>query len=306
MHQDTGRRLVGANFLKYNTPGKHRLLFAGHNLYTVMKNFSLLLFLLSVQCLGSLAQSKTDSYKGKISYERVINFEGTPKMKKFTLLLGNDESIFFETEMQTDESATTLKPSSDDELDLSFELRLKGDRYIIITDFIKDTIKIQTGILKDGKRKTYIVQERNAKIGWKIFNEFKMINGVKVQKAKGDFRGRKYVAWFSPDIPVKYGPWKFNGLPGLILSISDEKNEVAFHANSIKIPVDIEDINTDHLSLRDDVPTISLAEYLKLDSEQATELQKLILSKLPRGAKMETSRTTTHAIELVYEDEAIR
>ena len=36
-----------------------------------------------------------------------------------------------------------------------------------------------------------------------------------------DFRGRRFYAWFTPDIPISDGPWKFAGLPGLIMEVYD-------------------------------------------------------------------------------------
>ena len=50
---------------------------------------------------------------------------------------------------------------------------------------------------------------------WKIqSNEQKEILGYKCQKAIGEFRGRKYTAWFTDAIAVNSGPYKFKGLPG--------------------------------------------------------------------------------------------
>jgi GLPGLI family protein len=39
--------------------------------------------------------------------------------------------------------------------------------------------------------------------------------------AKLNYAGRIYTAWYAMDIPVHYGPYKFAGLPGLIMKIED-------------------------------------------------------------------------------------
>ncbi|HEY1201128.1 MAG TPA: GLPGLI family protein, partial [Niastella sp.] len=54
------------------------------------------------------------------------------------------------------------------------------------------------------------------------------------QKATGHFKGRDYIAWFCPDLPVHTGPWKLNGLPGVIVDARDTKNEVVFKFDGIE------------------------------------------------------------------------
>lgn len=56
---------------------------------------------------------------------------------------------------------------------------------------------------------------------WKILSDKKMIDKFKVQKATLDFGGRTWTAWFSQDFPFQDGPYKFHGLPGLILEMED-------------------------------------------------------------------------------------
>lgn len=65
----------------------------------------------------------------------------------------------------------------------------------------------------------------NLKFNWKVLNEKEKIGAYNTQKATVDFGGRKWTAWFSTDLPFQDGPYKFYGLPGLIIKIEDsEKN----------------------------------------------------------------------------------
>lgn len=74
----------------------------------------------------------------------------------------------------------------------------------------------------------YYVYNTNDKMKWKILQEKDKFGGYNIQKAETDFGGRHWIAWFTPDIPFPFGPYKFSGLPGLILKISDTKNEYFF------------------------------------------------------------------------------
>ena len=63
------------------------------------------------------------------------------------------------------------------------------------------------------------------KFNWKISNDKQNIGEYEAQKATTEFGGRKWTAWFTESIPFPDGPYKFSGLPGLIVKIEDaEKN----------------------------------------------------------------------------------
>ena len=61
-------------------------------------------------------------------------------------------------------------------------------------------------------------------IQWKFSpKESTSILGYECNKATADFAGRKYTAWFTSELPLPFGPYKFGGLPGLILKIEDSE-----------------------------------------------------------------------------------
>ncbi|MDO5665913.1 MAG: GLPGLI family protein, partial [Bacteroidia bacterium] len=65
---------------------------------------------------------------------------------------------------------------------------------------------------------------------WSIKDSTKTILNYPCQMATSNFRGRQWTAWFAPDIPVSDGPWKFGGLPGLILEVYDRGSQYHFTA----------------------------------------------------------------------------
>lgn len=69
---------------------------------------------------------------------------------------------------------------------------------------------------------------------WIITFDTQELLGYTCQKATCNFRGRNYVAWFAPDIPVRQGPWKLGGLPGLILKAHDTDSLYTFEAVKVE------------------------------------------------------------------------
>ena len=68
---------------------------------------------------------------------------------------------------------------------------------------------------------------------WTVRDSTKQILGYECQKAACEFRGRHWIAWFAADIPMKDGPWKLGGLPGLILEAYDSRMDYHYSATNI-------------------------------------------------------------------------
>jgi GLPGLI family protein len=76
----------------------------------------------------------------------------------------------------------------------------------------------------------FLVDKKNIPIAdtlypfqWNFTSQSKQIEGYFCRKAICIWRGRAFSAWFTEEIPIAEGPWKFGGLPGLILEIYDEE-----------------------------------------------------------------------------------
>jgi GLPGLI family protein len=94
-------------------------------------------------------------------------------------------------------------------------------------------------------------------MNWKITSESKQVEGYSCQKASTHYRGRNYIAWFDPEIPISDGPYQFNGLPGLIISVYDTREHYRFDLVGLEKGA----YNIKRNLLNDDYQTVTQAEY---------------------------------------------
>lgn len=150
------------------------------------------------------------------------------------------------------------------------------------------------------KRVQYL--DTTNKINWEIKNEFKVINKYKCTKAVCNFRGRNYTAWFSPDIPIVNGPWKFHGLPGLIFQIADDTGAYDWVVDKIKfistIPQLQNDLQIEKLGFKDFVN-----KSAQIYQKESNEKMEILLSKLSlKNANIKTKQVVfQRGRELVYD-----
>jgi len=98
---------------------------------------------------------------------------------------------------------------------------------------------------------TLLKKRKASLVKWELTTETKEISGYKCYKATYTYiqkwKGREFpwevIAWYSPEIPVQFGPIRYSGLPGLILELSEKNigyivDKITFseEAPKIKIP----------------------------------------------------------------------
>jgi len=77
-------------------------------------------------------------------------------------------------------------------------------------------------------------EEDIPQLNWAVGDSTRTILGYECFLASADYHGRKWIVWFSPEIPVAAGPWKLQGVPGLILEASTEDGLYRFVADGIQ------------------------------------------------------------------------
>ena len=169
------------------------------------------------------------------------------------LTISNDKSYFYSQEKFSKDS-------------LRFENEKKG-----IMEPLKNKIRYTDRIIKFSNTSeivylstiginTYFIQQ-NINLKWDLKQEFDLMLGYKVQKATTEFGGRQWEAWFSQELPFQDGPYKFNGLPGLIFRIEDVQKYhifqlVEINKNDKNFYYPDEDSFTDY-------PKININQYIK-------------------------------------------
>ncbi len=103
----------------------------------------------------------------------------------------------------------------------------------IVRDKITKNYAKQEVILesKMGRDEFHVAEDR--KIVWKISPEKMKVGEFEAQKATTSFAGRKWTAFFAPELPFQDGPYKFHGLPGLIVKLEDDSKTHVFELKAV-------------------------------------------------------------------------
>lgn len=116
--------------------------------------------------------------------------------------------------------------------------------------------------------------------GWKILPETVKIGDYQTQKAETKFGGRTWYAWFTQEIPLQDGPYKFSGLPGLIVKIQDEKGDYSFDLMQTKKIAEIyQPLN------RGQFITLSKSKYMDLQKKFRKDPSSFFTSQMSGGGR---------------------
>ncbi|RRJ90341.1 GLPGLI family protein [Paenimyroides tangerinum] len=145
------------------------------------------------------------------------------------------------------------------------------DNEFVLFDFKKR----ECFLIEDFVKSTYKVEEIFPVFDWQITSDEKQIGNLNCKKAIGNYRSRKFEVWFAAEIPIQVGPWKFNGLPGLVIEAYSLEMRYHYVLRNIKYN---EDVN---IELPQIDKLVSIRDYVTLQNEFHENSTK---AATPRGA----------------------
>ncbi|NJN33487.1 MAG: GLPGLI family protein [Saprospiraceae bacterium] len=242
----------------------------------------------------------TQNTMGKVSYNFQTNLSNSsPINKPAFLLFDAQKSVFIHSQgpkgttmKYNDATATTIAIA--DKIDLNKKDRLLVSRFYW-SCILQELSKPNTYHAQFFQKTPYLSQEpKLPHFNWKIENTDSLIGKFKCQKATTRFRGRNYEAWFTKEVPISNGPWKFHGLPGLILEVRDDKHEVKFEFQALEMPFD----TTTTIEAPTDGKKVDFDTYKKASMIEFEALKKKLTSIMDgRGTNIQVKLDAYNPIE---------
>lgn len=242
----------------------------------------------------------------KVSY---IENNGAILNKNVVLIANNTTGIYIENLAKKNYDATIAQTEKNSSFMTVTNPKAMNQDRIYLLSRNSDSIKLSNAI----KGKKYEVLDVIPTLQWKLIpHESKKIGSFVCEKATVTFRGSHLTAYYTKQIPISFGPYKFKGLPGLILAIYQEEsfNNISgpdYHnswvATSVEYPYQDSASyisNLSHMAFKD-AESISYKDFLALTEAESMEFIKRIQSTAPAGTKTVDMGKSKVTVEQKYE-----
>lgn len=157
-------------------------------------------------------------------YKFVSDSTDKANVKNAVMLLDIDQkgSVFMDNQKYIADSTQNAELAKQMKLNSgSFTINRSEKPGLISYKVTKQYPEFKTYLFTRVASDSYKVEE-NKKPEWKILPDKQKIGEYSAQKATTNYLGRQWTAWFTTEVPFQDGPYKFYGLPGLIVKIEDK------------------------------------------------------------------------------------
>ena len=176
----------------------------------------------------------------KVGYDYEVRTGDQVRKDDYILLSGPQESMFFNPialwmDINSKDDAACqaygAMATQLQEAGRGDEVPNRAVSMYVFKDFDKEDITVYD----DYSDQFAVYHEPFGEMQWEIVaDSTKTVLGYECMMARTSYHGRDWTAWFAPEIPVQDGPWKFTGLPGLILKATESQGMHSFTANGIE------------------------------------------------------------------------
>lgn len=182
--------------------------------------------ILAVALLAQVTFAQTNRFVYQVTSKPDINNKSDIKTENAYLDISAEKSMFYsENRIKRD---SVMKANFQSGGARGFNREQMDGLRTNINYSIEKNKKDQKTFYKDRLGRDQYSYEEDRPLNWKILSETTKIGDYKVQKAETDFGGRKWTAWFTTDLPYQDGPYKFSGLPGLVVKAEDSTGDYSF------------------------------------------------------------------------------
>lgn len=188
----------------------------------------------------SFFSSAQENYVIKYKVSHLLDTNNEKSVHKYESFLAFNRGFSYYssiTQLKNDLNIPNNKIGLDDKNNYSFSYSDGGYRVIPFFETLKiiytEAEKKYLEVFSLANQGFVIKDDEKINFSWKITKDTSTIMGYVCQKATGHYKGRKWIVWFSKDFDYSLGPWKFIGLPGLVLSAYDEKGQISFNCSEI-------------------------------------------------------------------------
>lgn len=194
-----------------------------------MKYFIFFLLTFCVFALGTNIQAQDKVFKiqciYKLDYQPDSTDKTSAKSENMLLLIDGGNSVFKSQNKNVIDSIDLIPFGTGD---LNGMLKLMNSNRANFRFTITKDSTSEVRYMDYIDINVYEYTEPKNSFKWEISGDSATLNGYHCQKATTIYGGRRWTAWFTNEIPISEGPYKFGGLPGLIIKTNDDSNYYTF------------------------------------------------------------------------------
>lgn len=269
-----------------------------------------IIFLIMSYTLNCMAQK--NKVIARVNYTMVTK-KDTSKVKgakseEMVLFVAKDASLFtskskINYELSQDQKmiARSLMSAGSGSAPVAIRIDRSGAELLSKTNYTNFLSSKKSYTIHEIFGQRYVIESDLPVLKWSLNKDTTNLSGIHCQQATAIVDEKKWTAWFAPTLPFSLGPWKLQGLPGLILHANCEDDELSFVFSSVENATETDFVRTNDIRKRanadpGDINPIDV--QMGIDVASALFDLKIIL---PNYRSIKVTETEFNKLKAAYE-----